>query len=366
MPILIAKSQLDFFGFEEETQELFHTAQPEAPSPIRGHSYEIDLNVYDRVIVAFSGGKDSVACLLHLLERGVQRSKIELHHHLVDGEDLDGHEGLMDWPCTNDYCRKVAIAFGVRYSTSYRVGGFEAELDRIQQPTAPVSIPYEVDGKRVLVGGAGKPNTRLKFPQLSANLAQRWCSSVVKISVMDAWLRNDPQFLTGKTLVVTGERAEESKARSTYPVFEAHRADNRTGHRVVRFIDHWRPVHQWTEKQVWEVIERFALVVHPSYYLGWARASCLPCVFGNKNQWSTIRFIAPEKFKRIALKEKGTGLTINRKFSIVEMADKGMPYPAASDPHWAKVGLSKIFDIPIFTENWVLPAGAYGDGCGPT
>ena len=363
--MLIAQSQLDFFKSEDARHQLLNAAHQDAPSPGRGHSYEIDLDVYDKVIVAFSGGKDSVACLLHLLERGVDRSKIELHHHLVDGEDFDDKEGLMDWPCTDDYCRKVAMAFGLRYSTSFRVGGFEAELDRNEQPTAPVSIPYEVGGERLLIGGAGKPNTRLKFPQLSSNLAQRWCSSAVKISVMDAWLRNDPQFLTGKTLVVTGERAEESKARSTYPAFEAHRADNRTGPRVVRFIDHWRPVHQWSEQQVWEIIERFSLVAHPSYYLGWSRASCLPCIFGNKDQWATIRFIAPEKFKRIALKEQGTGLTINRKFSITEMADKGVPYPASADPYWTKVGFSKKFDIPIFAENWVLPAGAYGEGCGP-
>lgn len=35
------------------------TLLSQKPLPIRGHSYEmLDLNVYDRVIVAFSGGKD--------------------------------------------------------------------------------------------------------------------------------------------------------------------------------------------------------------------------------------------------------------------------------------------------------------------
>ena len=58
---------------------------------------EIDPDTYDHVIVAFSGGKDSVACLLHLLDLGVPREKIELWHH-----DVDGREGsdLMDWPVT--------------------------------------------------------------------------------------------------------------------------------------------------------------------------------------------------------------------------------------------------------------------------
>ena len=34
----------------------------------------------DRVLVAFSGGKDSLAALLHLLDLGVAPDRIELHH----------------------------------------------------------------------------------------------------------------------------------------------------------------------------------------------------------------------------------------------------------------------------------------------
>jgi 3'-phosphoadenosine 5'-phosphosulfate sulfotransferase (PAPS reductase)/FAD synthetase len=48
-------------------------------------------------------------------------------------------------------------------------------------------------------------------------------------------------FRDGKTLVVTGERAEESPNRARYKVFEPHRADNRHGRRVIRHVDHWRP-----------------------------------------------------------------------------------------------------------------------------
>jgi diphthamide synthase (EF-2-diphthine--ammonia ligase) len=88
-------------------------------------SLDIDLAQYDKIIVYFSGGKDSLACLLHLLEQGVPAEKIELWHHEIDGRE--GSE-LMDWTCTPDYCRKVAQVFGIQIYFSWKVGGFEGEM----------------------------------------------------------------------------------------------------------------------------------------------------------------------------------------------------------------------------------------------
>lgn len=45
---------------------------------------ELDLESYDRYVVAFSGGKDSLACLLHLFEMGIEAERIHLHHHHKD------------------------------------------------------------------------------------------------------------------------------------------------------------------------------------------------------------------------------------------------------------------------------------------
>jgi len=58
-----------------------------------------DLRSYDTIIVAFSGGKDSVACLLSLIEAGVPHGRIELHHHDVDGQG----PAFIDWPSTTSY-----------------------------------------------------------------------------------------------------------------------------------------------------------------------------------------------------------------------------------------------------------------------
>lgn len=319
-----------------------------------------DFDEYERVVVFTSGGKDSTACVLRLLDLGVPRAKIELHHHCVDG--MEGSR-LMDWPCTNSYLRAFAKALELPIYFSWKQGGFERELLRANCGTAPI-VFTRGDGQQITMGGErSTANTRRRFPQVTANLAQRWCSSACKIEVGARLLINDPRFTEGKSLVVTGERAEESANRARYARFEPHRVDNRNG-RVPRWIDHWRPVHGWDEGAVWAMIERHRIASHPAYYVGLARASCMLCIFGSPQQWATIRDIAPSHFQRVADYEREFGVTIHRTRSVVEQADRG--YSLSPDPFWRAVAMSTEYTVPIFMDPWVLPAGAYGDSCGPT
>lgn len=330
------------------------------PAPFPANLNEPDLKQYDRFIVFFSGGKDSAACLLHLLELGVDRHKIELHHH-----DVDGREGstLMDWPVTRSYCQAIGDALRIRVLFSWRVGGIEREMLRENSGTAPITFTRG-DGTLVTMGGErSKPNTRRKFPQVTADLRQRWCSAAAKIDVGDRLLNNDERFLQGKTLVLTGERAEESAGRARYATFERHRRDNRNG-RKARWIDHWRPVHAWSEERVWDIMRRHSLHPHPAYYIGAGRASCMNCIFGNSEQWATVRKIAPVHFERIATYEEEFGMTIHRTKSVRVQASEGTPWPGVNE--WGHVAMSEHFTAPVFMNEWKLPAGAFRESCGPT
>lgn len=273
-------------------------------------------------------------------------SKIEIHHHCVDGDARDG-DGLMDWPVTTDYCRAFARHIGAHFQTSWREGGIEREMLRENQRTAPVV--FFKNGDRIEVGGVNGPlGTRLKFPQQSASLQVRWCSSAGKIDVGASYLRNDATFRNCRTLVVTGERAEESSARARYATFEPHRVDARAG-KTARHVDHWRPVHDWEEAKVWAIIQRFGIVVHPGYHLGFSRISCLCCVFASKSQWATIRMIARARFDRIAAHEAAFGVTIHRALSVVQQADLGTPFSAANGT-WVDVALATTWGLPITTD----------------
>lgn len=335
----------------------------EAPPPIsEKEDYGVPkLDDYDRFLVFFSGGKDSLACVLHLLEMGVSPSRIELHHHLIDGKE---GSDLMDWPVTDAYCKAVADALGTTYLTSWREGGFEKEMTRTDEPTAKIYFPSDDDKSYTSLGGNGPNGTRNKFPQVSANLSVRWCSSYLKIDVGSRYISNHKKFIDGKTLVLTGERAEESSARAKYKSFEPHRADLRNGIRVKRYVDHWRPIHSWSEEEVWKIIEKYKVMPHPAYYLGWGRTSCRQCIFGSANQWATIKSIAPIAFSKIAMYEKQFGLTIHRTEDVSRRAQKGVAYKV--NPFWVGVSSQKTFDLPIIVQDWVLPAGAFGESCGPT
>lgn len=320
-----------------------------------------DLESYDRIVVAFSGGKDSVACFLHLRDLGVPVSKIELWHH-----DVDGREGstLMDWPCTADYCRKFAAAVGVPIYFSWKMGGFEGEMLRKDARTQPTRFETPNDGVVQVGGERGKLGTRLKFPQVGADLRTRWCSAYLKIDVCTSALNNQERFRDIRTLLVTGERAEESSARAKYKVVEPHRSDLRDGKRYQRHVDQWRPVHAWREVDVWEIMERYKINPHPCYRVGFSRCSCMPCIFGNADQFATVLKLDPELFEKLAGLEESFGTTIKRKVSLRVLVEKGTAYKM--DKADAALAMRREYDAPILVDDWKLPSGAYGESCGPT
>lgn len=317
----------------------------------------VDPRAYDRVVVAFSGGKDSLAALLQLLDLGVPPAAIELHHHLVDGRGAV----LMDWPITPAYVAALAEHFGLALFQSWREGGFRQEMARESVPTAP--IRFEQPGGRLgSAGGHGPAGVRGRFPQVSADLSVRWCSPALKIDVLAAAIRGQSRFEQGRTLVVTGERAEESPSRARYRPFEPHRTD--CGRRRV---DHWRPVLSWAEGRVWDRIAAAMIRPHPAYSLGWSRLSCRACIFGSPHQWATLRALYPETFADIAGLEARSGQTIQRAASVVALADRGVPYPAAlADPALAALAGGEVWTLPVQQHPWRLPAGAFGEAAGPS
>jgi 3'-phosphoadenosine 5'-phosphosulfate sulfotransferase (PAPS reductase)/FAD synthetase len=317
---------------------------------------------YDLVIVSFSGGKDSLACVLRMLDLGVPISKLELWHQAVDGRPgVDPR--FFDWPCTEGYCKAVAAALGVKIRFQWREGGFEQEINKFNRPLAPAGFELP-DGTIGSAGGQGTPNTRLMFPMTSSDLRTRWCSAVLKIDVSTAGINNDPRLKEANVLVVTGERRQESNNRARYSEVDVHRSTTQK-----RRVDQWRAIIDWREEEVWEIIEKWRVRPHPAYYIGWGRVSCLPCIFGNADQWASVRAIAPDLFNKILGYENEFEHTIQKKGNVKFMADKGESF-VPPDRKLVAMALSEEYPEDMVmvpkSEPWELPLGAYKRHGGPT
>ncbi len=316
---------------------------------------------YDHFLVQLSGGKDSLASLFTLLDQGVPASKIELCHQSVDGgeNDLD----FMDWACTESYCQAVGDLLGIPVSFQWRSGGFHGELMRKDSLTGDVYFQNS-DGRIVhLPTKNGKANTRRKFPALAADLRTRWCSAYMKIDVFRRALNNDKRFEGKKILVITGERREESPARSRYNETEAHVCDSRK-----RLVHSWRPVIDWTEQKIWDAYEKRRFAPHPAYLLGWNRTSCLGCIFSTPDLWAMMRELFPDRFYQLVEKEKELGFTIDPKFTLEEKAKLGSLARLPKDPRireWVKIALSRNYSASdLIVDRWEIPAGAFRGSAG--
>lgn len=326
----------------------------------------VDLDQYDRVVLCMSGGKDSIASLAHLLDEGVDPGSIELWHH-----DVDGREGstLMDWPFMADYNRKLADAFDLPLYFSWLEGGFEGEMlkensygrpHKIETPEGLVTL--DRDTRRA------KPGTRLKFPQVSASLQTRWCSSALKIDVGRRALNNQSRFDGKRVLFVTGERREESTNRAKYNQLEPHACDRRSG-RKARHVDAWRPVLHWSEEQVWDALKRHGVLPPVPYRLGWGRSSCMKCIFNDPTIWATLREHFPGSLDDIAAYEDRFGTTIHRsRIPIKDVSRQAEPL-SIQDTEALDQALRTEYTLPVRSEpdEWFMPTGAFSrSGCGPS
>lgn len=348
--------QLSLLGFEPEPIAQAVGTYFDAPT--------IDLSIYDNIIVCMSG-KDSLACLLTLIEQGVDLSRVEMWHHRVDGNE---GSTLMDWTFNDSYMEKLAEAFNLPLYFSWLKGGIEGEMNKLNSYSQPhvIETPsglitLERDTNRT------KPGTRRQFPQQGANLATRWCSSVAKIDVGRRAITNQDRFLGSKTLFITGERRSESSNRARYNQLEKHAVDRRSG-RLGRHVDTWRPVLQFSEEQVWELLERHRVEAPLPYKLGWSRSSCLACIFNSPKIWATIRKYFPHRLKPIAAYEDEFQSTISRqRINVLDLSATAEAFDITDLEALAQAD-NPEYTLPVFTpegQTWKLPAGAFTtEGCG--
>jgi 3'-phosphoadenosine 5'-phosphosulfate sulfotransferase (PAPS reductase)/FAD synthetase len=252
-------------------------------------------------------------------------------------------------------------------------------MHRENETIQPVYFQKEMGGEYFEVLPQDKPefhSTRRKFPAVGADLNTRWCSWIAKISVMQKAINHSEKYTNANIVIMTGERRDESTARAKYHEIEKYRSFTKARRAIS-----WRPIIDWTEKQVWEAIERWKVQPHPCYELGWGRCSCQLCIFSSENTWASLQEINPDKVKRIDEIEKDFNFTLYAEKKIKEnkkvvgtlkgiyetKVNRGKSFvPPEKKERWLKEAQGE-FVSPIFVKKWVAPIGAFnGETSGAT
>lgn len=380
----------------------------------------LPLEEYDLIVVLISGGKDSVACYLKLIELGVPKEKIEFWHHDIDG----GHPTRrMDWKCTQNYVKALADAEGVKLRVSYRVNGFFGELYRIGA-SEPIEWIDPDTGEikqcklssnylkcRELKEQATEEmeellkqyGYRMKFPAKTGDLSRRWCSAYLKICGADTVVSNidrlgELEELGGKRhkfpakggthsgrwcsgnlkaavqdsvtanleetkhdkkiLIVSGERRGESAGRSKYNEMEIHRT-NATA-KAHRIVHQWRCCIDYSEKDVWELLKRHHINPHPCYRIGWNRCSCMMCIFSTPRLFAGVKELFPDDYASLRHDEEVLGFTLDNKKNLDEFIGDTPSCVCWNDKKAIHSILTGEFGTEdIYTENWNYPVGAF-------
>lgn len=323
------------------------------------------------------------------MELGVPKSKIEFWHHDVDG----GHPlRTMDWRCTANYIRSFAEAEQIPLRVSWRKNGFFGELYRIGASEliewvdpetgeiyqCPPSKKYMECQKLKVAAISEMENKlaefgyRMKFPMKSGDLSRRWCSAYLKIMVADTVLRNMNSVAANltktrkniKLLIVSGERRGESVGRSKYNEIEIHRTNAVSKHH--RTVHQWRPVIDYSERDIWEVLKRHKVNPHPCYRAGWNRCSCAMCIFSTPRLFAGIRELYPKEYALLCQDEKVLGFTLDNHCNLETYIGSADSCVYHGDKEAIQSLLTGEFPVEsVYVKGkWKYPAGAFHGAAG--
>jgi 3'-phosphoadenosine 5'-phosphosulfate sulfotransferase (PAPS reductase)/FAD synthetase len=237
---------------------------------------EFDWDAQDVVIVGHSGGKDSTLCLdavCRQAEAARALHKVRVLHCDL-GSTPRGH--LIEWPGAQTVAQRQAAMYGVPFAVRR-------------------SSRWPNLFARILSHG--------KWPGYFA----RYCTSDLKTAVGRDYI-DEIACTMGLTRPVRagyalGMRAEESRTRAAKPVIERHRMTAKTK----RIVDTWLPVHDLTERQVWDTIRSQSLPYHPAYDQGMRRLSCRFCPLAAREDLVQSARLSPDMAHEFAQAETAMG-----------------------------------------------------------
>lgn len=235
-------------------------------------------------IVNISGGKDSTACYLLALQRGVPFRAV-----MAD----TGNEH----PITIEYAERLAERTGGPQVEIYRADFADRMAKKrayIAEHWAGKGMPQSVIDRAIAaLQPTGNPFLDLclwkgRFPSRRA----QFCTEFLKSEPIGKQVI-DPARLAGPVVQWLGVRRAESIARRNAPMWQTVRTP---GQHAMRF---YRPLIHWSAGNVFSFAAAHGLDPNPLYLQGMGRVGCFPCVNASKGEIRAIALRFPEAIDRI-------------------------------------------------------------------
>jgi 3'-phosphoadenosine 5'-phosphosulfate sulfotransferase (PAPS reductase)/FAD synthetase len=236
--------------------------------------------------VNHSGGKDSQAMLIRLLELVPARQVVVVHADM----------GEVEWAGTRELAERQAAAAGVPFLVARAVKSFLEMVERRfeSRPDAP------------------------SWPSAQ----HRQCTSDLKRGPIDREVRRYAKAHGFSTVVnCMGIRAGESVSRSKLEPFKANARNTIAG----RAWYDWLPIFELTTEQVFSAIAGAGQAPHWAYAAGNERLSCVFCIMASKTDLANGARHNPALLARYIELEQRTGYTMHMsRRPLAELVAEGM------------------------------------------
>jgi 3'-phosphoadenosine 5'-phosphosulfate sulfotransferase (PAPS reductase)/FAD synthetase len=222
--------------------------------------------------VNHSGGKDSQAMLIRLLDRVPARQLVVVHADLGD----------VEWQGTQEHARRQAEAAGLPFLVATAVTSFFGMVERrfATRPDAP------------------------SFPSAK----HRQCTSDLKRGPIDREVRRYAKANGFSTVVnCIGIRAAESSARSKLQPLKTSTRNSVAGRAWFDLL----PIFDLTTDQVFATIRDAGQEPHWAYAAGNERLSCVFCIMGSSRDLANGARHNPALLDRFVALEQRTGYTMH-------------------------------------------------------
>ena len=261
-----------------------------------------ELRDFETYIVSYSGGKDSTATLLWALEN-LPRERLQVVFANT----------TVEWPETYEYLNYIERELGI---TIDRVRAGDRALPPIRkgrQGWAYATSLFEMIRQRGMWPGA----------------RTRYCTTYLKVWPITLYSRG-----LENPVLITGQRASESKARMGLPIFS-----ERGNKQVQEPLSTYRPILAWSERQVWDYLRTYHILPNPIYNHA-TRCGCWCCIMGRPAEVLNFCRLHPDIAQETADLEREIGHTWKENQSIGNLLRQAQAQMELfeREPRFAEVG----------------------------